>query len=386
MMNPVLLYLQSITLQLAEDFLDGTRTSVSGDFVSSIGENVLTIVGWLIFGVIVFGLFLLWKTSSAKYSYPPGRKVGRISFTNLNGVEFFANVSINEEFVKHDLRELYEMGVVKTEPEVVERLERDNNYKVYNAKIIKYGQGVKWRSKNRMIQIHTRLSLEDPNNFSNAQRSIRGIGSIFEPEVTKRVFIHSVSTIEKIKDYSGKMKQVHSMAVIPTNPQVKYSQYSNIFKDKHITIPMNIDALDPGVSEKFGNLIEWTPLVASLEKENKQKEVTLKHFDKVIDEKSIKNSKFNMVINKMRGALEQKRLTGSDVKREPMRIASQVMISLVSVIIGGMAYTAWESVTELRTYSPWFGVIISAVIIAVIIHASEKKKKDDIERLDAEVD
>lgn len=386
MISTILLFLQGITLQTSKEFLDGTRTSLGSEFTSGLGSQIGNIIGIMIFVGLLVGFIIVMKGLASKYGYPEGRRIGRVRFTNLDGTEFFALVTVNETFVKSDVKQLADAGIIKTAPEVIERLERENNFKTYNAKIIKYGVGVRWRSKNRYIQIQTRASIENPDFFSNAQRGVRTWSSMLEPELTKIVFIHSCSTIEQFKTYNGKMKQVHSMAVMPTNPNVKYAQYSNIFTDRHITIPMQIDALEPELSEKLGSIIEWTPKVASLEKEVRTKDSTLKHFDEIIDDKSKKVSRFNIVINKMRGALEQKKLTGNEVKRDPLKMGSNIMLGVGTTFVGGMAYSAWLGIMELREYSPWFGVIMACGIIAILIHANEKRKKEEYARMDMDIE
>lgn len=385
-MNPILMFLQSVALQTAREFLDGTRTSVGSDLVSSLGETVSQIISFFV--VIVFLILLLFfaKIYISKYSYPEGRKIGRIKIVNLDGTIFDANVSENTTFRKNDLKELYESGIVKTKPETIDRLERDDNFHVYNARIVKYERGVRYRSRNRLIQIHTRASLEDPTFFSNAQRGFRSLGSMMEPEVTRIVYAHPESTVEKFKAYNGKMKQVHSIALIPTKPHVKIAQYSNIFQDKHITIPIDIHPLRSDVSEELGSLIEWTPKVAQLEKDLKRKDATMKDFTKVIDDKTRTNSKMNILINRLFGVVEQKRLQGTDKKPEPIRMGSNIMLGVLSVFIGAIAYSAWSQIESLKDYSPWFVVIISAILIGIFLHAIEKKRKEEIEKKDVEVE
>lgn len=385
-MNPILLFLQTVTLQASQEFLEGTRTSVSGQVVSILGESVMTVIGLVIVGVVILGLIILMKGISMKTKFPEGRRIGRIRIANLDGTEFDVNVSENESFVQHELRQLEDSGYVKEGTTLlVEKLQKEDNFHVYNGKIIKYGNGVRWRSKNRNIQIHTRVSFEDTNYFSNSQRGIKGWSNMFEPEIMKKIFIHPVSTIGNYKTYDGKMKMVHAVAVLPTNPQKRYAQYSDIFKDKHITIPMSIDALEPQLSTKLGNIIEWTPTVSKLEQDNKNKEITLKKFNKEIEKKSKKLSRFNMAINKLFGALEQKRLTGTEIKRDPIKMGSNIMMGMVSVFIGGVAYSAWLSVPELIQYSPWFGVIVATIVIGVLVHANEKKKKEELEEKDIDI-
>ncbi|MCV0393710.1 MAG: hypothetical protein K5790_10550 [Nitrosopumilus sp.] len=385
-MNSVLLFLQTIALQTSKEFLEGTRTSVSGDIVSSLGESVITIISLVIAGAMIAGFVILMKGWTSRTKFPEGRKIKRIRIANLDGTEYDVNVSENESFVKHELKQLEDSGYVKEgTTRLVERLQTEDNFHVYNAKIIKYGNGVRWRSKNRNIQIHTRVSLENPDYFSNSQRGLKSWSNMLEPEIMAKVFVHSISTIGSYKTYNGKMKQVHSLAVLPTNPKKRYAQFSDIFKDKHVTIPMSIDALEPELSQKLGNIIEWTPKVSQLEQDNKNKEVTLKKFNSELSVKSKKLSKFNMAINKLFGALEQKRLTGNEVKRDPIKMSSNIMLSMVSVFIGGISYSAWLSVPELVEYSPWFGVIVATIVIGVLTHANEKRKKEELEAQDIDI-
>jgi leucyl-tRNA synthetase len=148
---------------------------------------------------------------------------------------------------------------------------------------------------------------------------------------------------------------------------------------------MSIDALEPQLSEKVGNIIEWTPIVSRLEQDNKNKEITLKKFNTELSVKSKKLSKFNMAINKLFGALEQKRLTGNEVRRDPIKMSSNIMLSMVSVFIGGISYSAWQTVPELAEYSPWFSVIVATVVIGVLVHANEKRKKEELEAQDIDI-
>lgn len=378
--------LQAMTLQTAREFLDGTRTTFGGDLSSVFGENVLTIIALIITGFVVIGFIMFMKGMSLKYTFPEGRRVGRIRFIGLDGKEFFANVSENDTFKNTDLEELIEKGYVETSMDVIERLQREGGFKVYNAKIFKYGHGTRWRANQKDIQLHTRVSLEDVNYFTTAEKTTRSWYSILEPEVTKNIYLHGESKLNDYKTYNGKKRDVFSMGIIPTNPKVRYAQISDIFGDRHTSIPMEIKTIDSITSKTLGSMIEWTPKVAYLERELKAKENTLKDFDKLLDDKSKRLGTFNIVINKLRGALEMKKLTGTDAKRDPIKIGSNILLGIISVFIGGVAYAGWLGVDELGSYSPWFGIIIASALMAVLIHASETRKKEEYEKAQVDVD